>query len=114
MMRQASLPERAAAQAPAPRATGESQFHHAAGLTFQARAESKFLRRESEETFHRVAQKVRACAIDEPQLFILIKSEYRQINFFQYSSQEGGRFERVQALQPQRFAERVYFHHDFA
>src|SRR5262245_1060761 len=101
-MWQTSLAKRASAKAPAPRTAGKAQLHRSNRFPLQARAKPEFFRRKTEKTFQGAAQEVHTRAIDQPQLFILIKSKDREIDFFHYGLEEGRSFQRAEALQPQR------------
>src|SRR5277367_1532510 len=92
IMRQATLAERPAAHAPAPRPSREAQFHRARRFAFEARLKAKLRRRESKKALAWSREKSLTGAVHQTQLPVIVEGEDGDVDFFHYRAQQTGGF----------------------
>ena len=114
LVRETALPERAAPDFPPADAAGKGGVDHARRLTGQAILQADLVRPTAEQALGALAEEPGAGPVDELQLLVLVEGEDGDVDFRHDFSQQRGRLERVEALMPQRFDQRVDLDQDFA
>src|SRR6266702_3626756 len=113
-MRQALLPKRAPSNSPTTGASGKAERKRFVLVNIVTGVEAKFLCAFAQQFVHWLAEQSFASAINETQTPFWIESENRNVDFPQDRAQPRRRVKGTQALQAQRFAERVNLQKDFS
>ena len=109
LVRQAALPECAAAHFPAapPRAPRKRQRVDSESLARETGRQPQTRCVPIEQLFRRAAEQCGAAAIDQSQRLLAIEGEDGDVDFVHDAAQQCGRLERVEALRPHVLAEAV-------
>ena len=114
LVRPAALSKQAASDLPSAHASGKRRVDDAGRFAIEAVLETELLCAAPEQTFRRLRQEPGARAVDEGQLPAFVEREHSHFDLRHHLAQQRRRLERIEALVPQRFDERVDFDHDFA
>src|SRR5450432_1246827 len=110
-MGQASLTERTSAYAPSSGAARKRERQRRILIRVQTDLQSNIASAATEHLVHRLSKQILARAVDQPQAPLGIEGENGNVDFRHDRPEQSGRFERAEALQSKRLAERIYFQH---
>jgi hypothetical protein len=113
-MRQTALTERTSPHAPTPGTARKTERQWRILIGIQTNLQPQIFAAPPEQLVHGLAEKIFAGAIHETQAAIGIECEHGDVDLRHDRSEQRCRFERSQALEPERLAQRVDFEECFA
>ena len=96
-----------------PTSAGKRQRQGRVLVRFIDDLQPEIARAATEEFIHRKAEQILARAIHQPQPAVRIEGKDRDVDLGHDRAEQGGRFERAEALGAQGFAERIDFQQNF-
>src|SRR5687767_14258022 len=113
-MRQTAFAKRTSPDAPASGAARKTERQGRVLVGIETNVESQIFAAAPEQFVHRLAEKIFAGAVHEAQAAIRIEGENSDVDLRHDRSEQRCRFERSQALEAERLAQRVDFEECFA